>query len=230
MKKLNLLLLLVCSVLFLSQSCKDDTCPETNCNTGVINTETCVCDCPTGFSGTNCETEDLCVTQSVDCKNGGTCIDGTCDCPDGYIGTNCETEDLCVMQNVDCKNGGTCTDGICDCLNGYEGSDCSELWKDKYLHNDYTVAVVCGSDTNYFFGRISSHSSDDLKIKLHIVDQIEFTLNANLLTSTTFEVPEQELIQGLPSVSGPGSIDENGVVTVILTTMGNDPCTYTYTR
>ncbi len=191
MKKISLLLL-VCSVLFLSQSCKED-CPGIACNTGSLNVETCTCTCPDGFSGTNCEIEDLCVTQSVDCKNGGTCTNGDCDCPSGY-----------------------------------EGSDCSELWRDKYLHEDYAVVAECGSDTNNFSGKITADPTDDLKMNIHIFDQVEFILKADLLTSITFDVPEQELIQGLPSVSGSGVITDNGVVTVNL--MGGANCTYTYTR
>jgi len=70
----------------------------TNCNTGALNEETCNCDCPSGFSGNNCETEDLCITQNVDCQNGGICVDGTCECPDGYTGTNCENCNASQVQ------------------------------------------------------------------------------------------------------------------------------------
>jgi len=52
------------------------------------------CVCPTGFSGTACETNiDDCDPNP--CLNGGTCTDGVddyaCSCIDGYTGTNCET-------------------------------------------------------------------------------------------------------------------------------------------
>ena len=33
--------------------------------------------------------KDLC--KDVQCKNGGTCLDGTCNCPDGYSGDDCGT-------------------------------------------------------------------------------------------------------------------------------------------
>lgn len=49
--------------------------------------------CPEGFSGVHCEVEDVCITQSLDCLNGGACIDGSCDCPDGFSGTNCQFAD-----------------------------------------------------------------------------------------------------------------------------------------
>lgn len=69
-----------------SDPCKDVVCEnEGTCDEGV-------CTCLDGFSGTNCEIEDLCVTQAITCDNGGTCLDGTCDCTAGYEGTNCETE------------------------------------------------------------------------------------------------------------------------------------------
>lgn len=113
------------TVIILSESCKkEESCPTINCNTGTLNEETCACDCPVGFSGTNCTAEDLCVTQNVVCENGGTCVDGICDCPDGFSGTNCETEDLCITQNVVCENGGTCVEGTCECPEGYYGSSC----------------------------------------------------------------------------------------------------------
>jgi hypothetical protein len=59
---------------------------------GDVSDNSCVCNCATGFSGTNCETNiDDCVNK---CQN-GTCIDGigdyTCNCAPGYFGqSNCE--------------------------------------------------------------------------------------------------------------------------------------------
>ena len=51
------------------------------------------CSCPTGFAGTNCETNiDDCA--AAPCENGGVCSDGiasyTCACPAGFAGANCE--------------------------------------------------------------------------------------------------------------------------------------------
>jgi hypothetical protein len=54
--------------------------------------------CPSGFSGNDCEIEDVCLTQSLECLNEGLCIDGFCNCPDGFSGVNCESADLNKVQ------------------------------------------------------------------------------------------------------------------------------------
>lgn len=72
------------------QSCVNE-CFGIVCENGGV----CVtgeCDCPDGFSGTNCETENLCITQNPNCQNGGECVDGTCECPLGYEGDDCSVE------------------------------------------------------------------------------------------------------------------------------------------
>lgn len=116
----------MCLITVLTESCKKDvSCPTISCNTGTLNQETCNCICPNGFSGTNCQNEDLCVTQNLDCLNGGTCVDGSCNCPDGFSGVNCEIQDLCF--GVNCENGGICIDGTCDCPDGYFGTNCESV-------------------------------------------------------------------------------------------------------
>lgn len=92
-------LLLVTGLLFvLTQSCEEaenllnDPCDDITCqNGGTCDSGTC--DCPDGFSGTNCEIEDLCITNPIVCENGGTAnADCTaCDCAAGFSGDNCET-------------------------------------------------------------------------------------------------------------------------------------------
>jgi uncharacterized protein (DUF2237 family) len=52
------------------------------------------CNCPAGFSGTRCETDNSDCAPNP-CLNGGTCVDGangyTCSCVPGYAGPTCAT-------------------------------------------------------------------------------------------------------------------------------------------
>lgn len=72
--------------------------------------------------------------QSVLCKNGGHCDEGTCICPPGYSGPNCENFDPCHNKN-NCKNGGTCVNGQCECPPGYSGPNCENY--DPCHNKDY---------------------------------------------------------------------------------------------
>jgi len=194
MKKLNFLCFffsLSCLVL-LSESCKEDTCPAITCNTGTQSAETCKCVCPEGFSGTNCEIEDMDMTEPIPCLNGS------------------------VFE-----------DGVCKCEAGFEGDECETLWRSKYINDDYLVESSC--DPGVFNpGKIKVDDSDDFKMILEFEDTLENvgSFNAVVLTTTTFDVPEQAFVIGM--VSGSGSIDANGVVKVTLTT-DFETCELTYT-
>ena len=69
------------------------TCSELYCRTNnpCRNGGTCYsagwCLCPPHFVGADCSV-DRC--DLLDCKNGGSCIDGSCVCPPGIIGANCD--------------------------------------------------------------------------------------------------------------------------------------------
>ena len=68
-----------------------DKCKNINCSgNGTCLDGTCTCD--SGFSGSNCDTEDKCVTGNINCSGHGTCspLDGTCTCDNGFGGSNCE--------------------------------------------------------------------------------------------------------------------------------------------
>ncbi|CAF5187587.1 unnamed protein product, partial [Rotaria sp. Silwood1] len=76
-------------------------CRPTNGNGGYQ------CMCPTGFTGTRCETRDACNPNP--CLNGGTCMPNnfggvTCQCPPGFSGPRCEDRDPCASQP--CMNQG----------------------------------------------------------------------------------------------------------------------------
>lgn len=92
-KKILFAVLTIASVT-LFNACSDDPCEGVTCNghgtpTEVL--ETCSCDCDTGWSGDNCEDEDMCETGTLVCLNGGTCANNACNCAAGYEGDSCET-------------------------------------------------------------------------------------------------------------------------------------------
>ncbi|GAB4384357.1 MAG: hypothetical protein Kow0075_16390 [Salibacteraceae bacterium] len=93
------------------------------------------CICPDGFSGTNCEIEDLCITQNPDCKHGD-CVEGECDCHTNYYGEKCA--DKCV--------NGTYNSGVCECNTGFEGPSCETYSREKYL-GAYTYTSGCKTGT-----------------------------------------------------------------------------------
>ncbi|GJM17608.1 MAG: hypothetical protein DHS20C13_29350 [Thermodesulfobacteriota bacterium] len=91
-------LLLMFFGLGIINSCADE-CDNVVClNGGICDNGECFC--PNGFSGIDCEIEDVCITHNIDCQNGGTCLDGLCDCLDGYLGTNCERFDSTKVQDL----------------------------------------------------------------------------------------------------------------------------------
>ncbi|XP_050714055.1 delta-like protein 1 [Eriocheir sinensis] len=89
------------------------------------------CECPAGFSGTNCEIiNDTCATTP--CQNGGTCLDTgddnfVCQCPSGYTGQYCQISGQSCTDRP-CRHGATCTDTPtgyrCLCRAGFEGPSC----------------------------------------------------------------------------------------------------------
>tara|TARA_B100000963_G_scaffold302195_1_gene275035 strand:- start:170 stop:838 length:669 start_codon:yes stop_codon:yes gene_type:complete len=83
-----IIFLLVFALLQLN-SCKKDPCETVIClNGGVCNDG--LCDCPDGYSGTQCETYDDCF--GIVCLNNGVCVNGICNCPEGYTGSDCSQQ------------------------------------------------------------------------------------------------------------------------------------------
>ena len=78
------------------------------------------CNCPNGYTGDNCEIQNLCYNKV--CSGYGTCDGGVCTCDGGWLGDNCEIQDLCY--NKDCSGYGTCEQGVCQCDAGWVGDNC----------------------------------------------------------------------------------------------------------
>ena len=95
--------------------CIDVECGPGDCVEGI-------CDCPCGFSGVNCEIEDLC--SGVVCCN-GICDPQTesCNCNPNFYGLSC---------NVYCVNG-EFANGRCNCSEGYEGFACDIESRNGFL-------------------------------------------------------------------------------------------------
>lgn len=90
------------------------------------------CDCPDGYTGTNCEIRvQNCSLQP--CLNGASCTDipegdFNCICPDGFNGRYCQVASNSCSDSP-CQNGATCIQShgafSCSCLPGWTGNTCS---------------------------------------------------------------------------------------------------------
>lgn len=110
--------------------CKDVVCENGGtCEDGL-------CQCLNGFSGTNCEIEDLCITNDVTCNNDGECVDGECDCTKNYYGDSCD--DYCVNGTYKKSTG------ECSCTPGYHGDACDIVSRDAWLA-DYVFTTNCNT-------------------------------------------------------------------------------------
>jgi hypothetical protein len=92
MKKavLTIIVIVEFSILIVGfNGCSPNECGNYMCENGgeCLNE---VCDCPDGYIGSSCETEDPC--NDIVCLNDGVCLDGSCACADGYSGGDCSTE------------------------------------------------------------------------------------------------------------------------------------------
>lgn len=133
--------LLIGIFIICSAGCQPDACKDVTClNGGACNDGTCIC--PTGFTGTYCETTviiDPC--DGVLCLNGGTCVDGTCDCPPGFTGANCETVVTQTLPLGTYNVTESCTSGnFAYSIAITAGSGGNQILISNF--GDYTVTVV----------------------------------------------------------------------------------------
>ncbi|MCI4668670.1 MAG: calcium-binding EGF-like domain-containing protein [Bacteroidia bacterium] len=167
-------------------------------------------------------TSDPC--ESLDCQNGGVCIDGDCQCPEDFFGNECEFKlDPCTIQQ--CSDAGTdeCVetasgDAFCRCGDGFSGERCEDLWTEAYPASynaqedcegtfaTFPVEVEPGPDFNQItLGNFHNqrNSSDPSKIV------------ANLLSRRVFDIYPQFMVFG--RVTGGGSLTNDEGLTLLYT-------------
>lgn len=117
------------------------TCSVISCSPACQNGGTCaagpsstfVCDCPPGWTGTDCSTV-VAAGTCPPCGANGACSgtpSWTCVCNAGWSGSACNIP-VCpgFIQGVsaNCNGNGVCSDGVtptCSCSTGWSGADCS---------------------------------------------------------------------------------------------------------
>lgn len=116
-------------------------CEQNTCSNGgtciKMSTEKSCCLCPSGYSGSACDSRQVCGVNP--CKNGGLCkayegdynYNYNCECGSLYSGKNCEyLEDDCLVENSKCVNNSTCINYLgvgnygCECKQMYSGKNC----------------------------------------------------------------------------------------------------------
>ncbi|XP_066263699.1 uncharacterized protein [Branchiostoma lanceolatum] len=122
---------------------KGELCDETcDCLQGATCDWRTGCVCPSGWTGTRCQTTcpngtygERCV-KKCRCRNGASCSpsDGKCTCTAGWYGLQCEVPcpkyryGLRCQEICTCKNNATCdnVDGSCTCVAPWTGKNCDE--------------------------------------------------------------------------------------------------------
>lgn len=129
------------------------------------------------FTISGCTKEDKC--ETVDCQNGGTCLDGNCGCPKGYLGSRCETMDkpyfLCGNSSKRWKFSSIEEDGVKIALD-----DEDKLFRME-LRSDGKAISIWGEDTTV--GAWSyNQATDKLTMEEDIMDS--FTLSETYFSVT----------------------------------------------
>ena len=122
-------------------------CREGGCSSrGTCNTDTGLCLCDPGYTGSECET--FLIAQCVnDCSQNGACLNGTCMCDLNWGGDDCSSPSTCgghsTHLSVNCSGHGMCLNGTCACENGWGGADCSSV----NCADDCSGRGVCANGT-----------------------------------------------------------------------------------
>ncbi|XP_062504463.1 multiple epidermal growth factor-like domains protein 10 [Corticium candelabrum] len=104
------------------------------CHNGGTCTEPGVCECTSGWTGSNC-TVPAYADCSASCENGGWCYTPDyCNCTAGWSGQNCSAECLNgyfgkdCMHTCSCMNDALCErfNGTCTCAAGWHGETCEK--------------------------------------------------------------------------------------------------------
>ena len=181
-KKLFFALITAASVMLFNSCSDEDPCDGVTCSGKGTPTEAagiCTCDCDEGYSGDNCETEDKCITENVECGDHGTCNDGTCDCDAGYEGDSCEI--VSRDKFIGGTNNNFLVTDTCATTPYNVTITTSATGIDKIIINDFGV-FLCNGDAPDV---IASVSGDDLTI-----------------ASQTFCQGNEIIISGSGSISG----------------------------
>jgi hypothetical protein len=180
--------------------------------------------------------------ETVNCENGGTCVDGTCNCPTGYSGVICQIApviDPCA--NVTCVNGTATASGTtCDCVceEGYEGAACDIESRAKFLVTGQSVIEHCGSltSTPYIIDVIAG--TDVTEVKIKNLANYNCSGGQDYYVSGTIEdnaisIPTQVVSVCGVTFTGSGSVTGSTVTISYSATDGaliTDNCTITYTK
>ncbi|GIV23014.1 MAG: hypothetical protein N3A68_06445 [Bacteroidia bacterium] len=127
-------------------------------------------------------------------------------------------------KDVTCQNGGTCNDGKCTCSLPWEGSKCEVDAREKFVGSWSGTENCGGSVDNVAF---SINKSQVEAIAIVIDNQIR----GKLTSSTTFEVPSQQVTSGgqAVTISGSGNLNGNTLTLTLTYTVGGTAVTCTYT-
>lgn len=156
----------------------NNPCKDVDCQNG----GTCIeggCDCPTGFSGNNCQYDDA-LCDSVVCYNQGVCLNGICNCPEGYGGDFCEDEldiqylriDKVVLLSFPAQNG----------VNNWDGTD---------LYPDLNLSIFQGGNEVMVNNQIIDNAQPNFNYTF--TSGFPFAIENNMLASSySFRIVDKD--------------------------------------